>query len=35
VVDFARGHVDTVDERDLMNASLSAVQAAVDSGRLD
>jgi hypothetical protein len=35
VLDFARGYADTVDERDLMDASPSAVRAAVDSGRLD
>lgn len=35
VLDFARGYADTVDEEDLLNASLSAVRAAVDSGRLD
>jgi hypothetical protein len=35
VMDFARGYADTVDERDLMDASPSAVRAAVDSGRLD
>ena len=34
VIDFARGYADTVDERDLMDASLEAVRAAVDSGRL-
>jgi hypothetical protein len=35
VMDFARGYADTVDEQDLINASPSAVRAAVDSGRLD
>jgi hypothetical protein len=35
VFDFARGHADTVDEADLMNASPAAVRAAIDSGRLD
>lgn len=35
VMDFAAGRADTVDERDLMNASPAAVRAAVDSGRLD
>jgi hypothetical protein len=35
VLDFARGHTDTVDERDLMDASPAAIRAAVDSGRLD
>jgi len=35
VLDFARGYADTVDERDLMDASPAAVRAAIDSGRLD
>jgi hypothetical protein len=35
VLDFARGYADTVDERDLMDASPAAIRAAVDSGRLD
>ncbi len=35
VLDFATGRADTVDERDLMDASPSAIRAAVDSGRLD
>jgi hypothetical protein len=35
VLDFARGHTDTVDERDLMDANPAAVRAAIDSGRLD
>jgi hypothetical protein len=35
VIDFARGHTDTVDERDLMDASPAAIRAAIDSGRLD
>ncbi len=35
VLDFATGRADTVDERDLMDASPAAVRAAVDSGRLD
>jgi hypothetical protein len=35
VIDFATGRADTVDERDLMNASPAAIRAAIDSGRLD
>lgn len=35
VLDFATGRADTVAEADLMNASPSAVRAAIDSGRLD
>lgn len=35
VMDFARGYADSVSEEDLTNASLSAVRAAVESGRLD